>query len=501
MKNMKDPIKIYDARWEVSEFNDEEVKRLFEATFGYAQQLSIDTINITRDARLGCSRVMEIAIDTAVNAGFKVYACFDSLSTPLSYFTTMLTTLKHHNTMGLTITASHNPQQYIGVKYTVPTVLAIGYDCGPLAGLKKVKEIYHSDFVLEKKDGGELVIINHPVEEYIKYTMDAAKVSTNSLVGLTVVLDTLNGSAGPELLKALKLAGVKVIPLRIVPNGYFPTGSPNPTSQNKMENTIEIAQENNADVVIGVDGDGDRIVFGDKFGLFNSGFVMIPILKTLLSAEPSTFIAKVLYDPKVNPLALKKWGELNVEPILFRNGHSQIKGHMNQINALAGAEESGHFYHNLDLENISVKAENSLLTILLFLDAVNKQRNILKDLREMQNQVFTSGELNYEFSSDQLRDEAMKVVIQYFEEDEAFITSQSNDGIDLEGNVIYKGVEINNKGVSLADVWYSGYIRIATNEKGVVRSYISSSNKETGEKIIASIKDILETQFKGKIIE
>ncbi len=137
---MKDPIKIYDARWEVDEFNDDEVKRLFEATLGYAQLLGIDTINITRDARLGCARIMEIAINTAVEAGFRVHACFDSLSTSLSYFATMLTTLEHPNTLGLTITASHNPQQYIGVKFTVPTVRAIGFDCGPLDGLKKLKK-------------------------------------------------------------------------------------------------------------------------------------------------------------------------------------------------------------------------------------------------------------------------------------------------------------------------------------------------------------------------
>ena len=51
---------------------------------------------------------------------------------------------RHPNTMGLMITASHNPAQYIGVKFTVPTVQAIGFDCGPLGGLAKVREIYHS---------------------------------------------------------------------------------------------------------------------------------------------------------------------------------------------------------------------------------------------------------------------------------------------------------------------------------------------------------------------
>jgi hypothetical protein len=224
-------------------------------------------------------------------------------------------------------------------------------------------------------------------------------------------------------------------------------------------------------------------------------------LKTLLTAKSKLSTAKVLYDPKVNPLALKKWGELNVEPVLFRNGHSQIKGYMNTINALIGAEESGHFYHKLVLDKISVIGENSLLTILLFLDTVKKQQSILKELREMQEQVFTSGEFNYEFSSDEIRDNAMASLIEHFKDDDATITSESNDGIYLEGTVIYKGVLINSSGVTLTENWYSGYVRIATNEKGVVRSYISSAGRELGEKIVATVRDILETQFNGIVID
>ena len=498
---MKDPIKIYDARWKTDEFSDAEIKRLFEATFAYARLLDIDTINITRDVRLGAARVMDIAIETALRAGFRVYACFDAISTPLSYYSAMLTTLKHPQTMGLTITASHNPKEYIGVKFTVPVVEAIGYDCGPLGGLKKVKELYHSDFVLHDKAGGELTIMAHPLEDYIRYSLKTAETPEGSLQGLTVVLDALNGAAGPELMHALTLAGVKVIPHRIVPDGNFPGGSPNPTAQNKMDETVKIAAQQNADVVIGLDGDGDRIVFGDKQGLFNAGFVMIPILETLMKTQKKSVGAKILYDPKVNPLALKQWGALDVEPILFRNGHSQIKGYMKQIRALAGAEESGHFYHQLILENLLVSGENSLLTILLFLKSINKEPELLKKLRGMQDQVFTSGEFNYTFSSDEVRDKAMSKIIAHFKQDGAEITSQSADGIDLQGNVIYKGVNINAGDVELMEGWYSGYIRIATNEKGVLRSYVSTADRTRGEKIVAEVRRILEKEFKGKVID
>jgi len=499
---MRSPVQTYDARWEVKDFNDSEILRLFEATYTYARLIGIDTLVFARDARLGCARVMETGIETAVASGFRVYACMDPVSTPLSYFMTMQKTLKHPKTMGLTITASHNPKQYIGVKFTVSGVEAIGYDCGPLGGLAKVKELYLSpDQILEKEEGGSLHIVNHPAKKYIGYSLKLANVKKNGLKGLKVVLDTFHGSAGPELYKALTFTGVEVIPLRLVPNGEFPTGSPNPTSQHKMDRVIQLAGEQDADLVIGVDGDGDRIVFGDKTGIFSAGFVMIPILKSILDNSENSQKQKILYDPKVNPLALKKWEELNAEPVLFRNGHSQIKAHMKNIGALAGAEESGHYYHTFHVKNLEVAAENSLFTILLFLNAVHKNEGLISELRQMQNEIYTSGEFNFQFKDDKTRDEALEAIIRFFKAEGAEITSQSKDGTDLEGTVVYKGVNPGNNAIPLEDEWYSAYIRTATNEKDVVRSYISSANTTTGKQLRNTVVQILKKRFSGIEIE
>lgn len=498
----KDPIKTYDARWEVSDFGDSEVLRLFEATFGYARLIEVDTLVFARDARRGCARVMEIGIEAAVRAGFRVIACFDPVSTPLSYFIAMQTAGNHPHTIGLSITASHNPKQYIGVKFTVPGVEAIGYDCGPLGGLTKVKELYHDNsYVQAYGGGGSLHIIEHPAEEYICYTMKLAGIETNSFLGMKLVLDAFNGSAGPELYQALTRCGVEVFPLRLVPNGDFPTGSPNPTSQNKMDPAIQLAVQKNADLVLGIDGDGDRIVFGDQKGIFSAGFVMIPILKSILEKQPQAVRQKILYDPKVNPLALAKWAELNAEPVLFRNGHSQIKGYMKEIGALAGAEESGHFYHKLPIGNLQVSGENSLFTILLFLQALRDQKEILFQVRSMQDQIYTSGEFNYYFPDDKIRDSALQAIIRFFESQKAELATQSENGIELEGTVVYKGVHKKGGLITLEKEWYSAYVRTATNEKGIIRSYISSSDFGYGEKIKSGIVHMLANEFGGVEVE
>ena len=68
-----DPIKVYDARWEVQEFSDDRVRRLFEATLAYGRRRGVDTVTLTRDARLGCARVLEIGIEAALRLGFRAF--------------------------------------------------------------------------------------------------------------------------------------------------------------------------------------------------------------------------------------------------------------------------------------------------------------------------------------------------------------------------------------------------------------------------------------------
>jgi phosphomannomutase len=495
-----DPIKVYDARWEVEEFDDAAVRRLFEATLIYGRELGVDTVTFARDARLGAPRVMELGVQTAIDAGFEVFLRAEPISTPQSYFTTLHVSQWRPNTMGLSITASHNPAQYIGVKFTVPVVAAIGEDCGPMGGLTKIREIYHSRQTLEQRPGGRLTLLDL-THDYIDFSMKLAGIAPGALAGLGVVVDAFHGSCGPELVMALQKAGARVEPMRLIPHGQFPTGSPNPTSQGKMTAAQELAERADCQAVIGVDGDGDRIVFGDRSGVLTAGFAFVPILRTCLAAAGAEPGVPVLYDPKVSPMALAEWGRLGTRPVLFRNGHSQIKDYMTHIGALAAAEESGHYYHQIQLGDLSISGENSILTILLFLGALKKQPGLMDQLWEMQNRIVATGEFNYQFESDSTRDRALDAVVQHFVRDGAGTVTATPDGIDLQGTCLFKGVRLDPGAVKLDEGWYSGYLRIATNEKGVVRSYFSAGESSTGGRVEQETRRILEQQFNGTVID
>jgi len=500
----RDPIKVYDARWEEGEFDDAAVRRLFESALIYGRSLGVENVTITRDARLAGPRVMELAMEVALGGGFRTFACIGPLSTPQSYYLAHRTTVLHGPTMGLAITASHNPGRYIGAKFTVPPVRAVGLDCGPEGGLTRVREIFHGGERLPARGHGRLHIVDVS-GEYVDYSLRAAPVADGELDGISVVLEALNGAAGDEIYRALDRAGVDVTPLDLIPDGRFPLGAPNPTSHGKMDAAVAVAaaQEEGAvgPLVIGVDGDGDRLVFGDGSGMLSAGFASIAVLRSERFGGPDTGPAPVLYDPKVNPVALELWGRYPVAPLLFRNGHSQIKDYMEATGARFAAEESGHYYHHLGLEGIEINAENSVVTSLRFLKGVHERPELLSEMRAAESRVFSTGELNFRLSSGEAVTRALGEIVDAFRTEGASIVTATPDGIDLGGTQISRGVNLTPGKIRLADGWYTGYLRESTNEKAVIRAFFTAGDRASGEEAASRAIALLRSRFDAQQIE
>ena len=492
-----DPIKVYDARWEPHEFDAGKVARLVESTLIYGRILGVDAVTICRDARWGCASLMELAADMAQSSGFDVFLCPDPVSTPQSYFLTFTASEERPAVMGLTFTASHNPASYVGLKVVVPPVQAIGLGCGPLGGFQRIREIYHGTETLERGRRSRLQVLS-VAREYVDFSLAQAGVADGGLAGLSVVADFMNGSAGAEFMGAFQRAQVSVLPLRLVPDGGFPTGSPNPTSAGKMATAVARARTEDAAVVIGTDGDGDRLVFGDARGILSAGIAAIPILAQVVVSGGGSVPPIVLHDPKVSPLALSTWVRSGAAPVLFRNGHSQIKEKMRSIDAVAAVEESGHFYHRLRGPRTTAYMESSLVTTLLFLKAIRQRPALLHELRSLEDSFFTTGEFNYQLRDDAERDGALDAALQLFRDDGAVLVSRTDDGSDLMGTCVSKGMDAATG--ALAPEWYQAYLRVATNEKAVMRSYLSSGDPSMGREWEARLRGLFES-LGGRVVE
>ncbi len=71
----------------------------------------------------------------------------------------------------------------------------------------------------------------------------------------------------------------------------------------------------------------------------------------------------------------------------------------------------------------------------------------------------------------------------------------------MDVSLLWRGVTLDPGHVQLAPRWYSGYLRIATNEKAVVRSYFSTGETPWGKEVERQAREILEKQFRGKVID
>ena len=260
------------------------------------------------------------------------------------------------------VTASHNENGWTGVK--------MGIQKGLTHTPEEMKEL--KDITLNSKfiegDGNEKKIENFQ-KIYIKDLVQKNKINKK----ITAVVACGNGTAGifaPEILRGI---GCEVVELDCNLDFTFPKYNPNPEDLKMLHAISESVKENNADIGFGFDGDGDRVgvidnkgneIFSDKIGLL--------IARNLSSKHKGS---KFVVDVKSTGLYAKDkiLLENNCETIYWKTGHSHIKRKVNEVNALAGFEKSGHFFFNHPLGYGYDDGINSAIQVCRLLDNQNKK--------------------------------------------------------------------------------------------------------------------------------
>jgi phosphomannomutase/phosphoglucomutase len=195
---------------------------------------------------------------------------------------------------------------------------------------------------------------------------------------MKVVAACGNGTAGAFAPALLERLGCEVIPLDVTPDYTFPRYNPNPEDLEMLHAMADKVRETGADVGLGFDGDGDRCgvvdnkgeeIFADKIGVM--------LARDLSKLYPNaTFVVDV-----------KSTGLFASDPVLraqgvkadyWKTGHSYIKRRVNDLNALAGFEKSGHFFFNAP---VGRGYDDGLLTAVHVLEMLD--RNPGKTMSEL----------------------------------------------------------------------------------------------------------------------
>ena len=349
----------YDARWLYpADINQEGIKSVGQ---GLGTQIVLKTnksprVIVGHDYRSYSEEVKKKLIEGLIDTGCNVEDIGLSLS-PTVYFAQF----NLDADAVAMVTASHNENGWTGIKMGIEKGLT--HSPAEMNELKKI--------VLEKKfitGKGSYKEIKGFKDVYIS-SLIKNKIKNE----IKVVVACGNGTAGAFAPKVFKEIGCEVVELDCNLDYNFPKYNPNPEDLKMLQAIGDSVRENNADIGFGFDGDGDRVgvidnngheIYSDKVGLL--------IARNL---APNHKNQKFIVDVKSTSLFAKDkiLLENNCKTIYWKTGHSHIKRKVNDTNAIAGFEKSGHFFFNRPLGYGYDDGINSAIQVCHLLDRQNKK--------------------------------------------------------------------------------------------------------------------------------
>lgn len=202
---------------------------------------------------------------------------------------------------GINITASHNTKEYNGYK----AYWSDGAQMAPEQAQKVADVMARIDIFEDVKtmdyqealEAGQIVLMGEEMDE--KYL---AKVLEQSVGGeyvakaadeLKIIYTPFHGTGYklvPEVLKRIGMKHVITVPEQMVIDGDFPTvKSPNPEYIEGFHLAVKLAEENDVDLIIGTDPDGDRcgiaVRDGDGYKALTGNQIGVLLLDYLIRAR------------------------------------------------------------------------------------------------------------------------------------------------------------------------------------------------------------------------
>ncbi|HEY2337003.1 MAG TPA: phosphomannomutase/phosphoglucomutase [Burkholderiales bacterium] len=299
------------------------VRDIGRALGSLARERGAPTFAIGRDGRLSGPELAGALADGLNAAGADVVD-IGMAPTPVTYFAA------HHLGCGscVSVTGSHNPPDYNGLKLVVAGETLYGDD---IQGLKNRIERNQYASGQGKRSAASVL------DAYVQRIAGDVKLARK----MHIAVDCGNGVAGmlaPRLYRAL---GCEVIELFCEVDGRFPNHHPDPSVPKNLQDLIATLKKS-GELGFAFDGDGDRLGLVAKDGeiVFADRQLML-FAKDVLSRNPG---AEIIYDVKSTRL-LEPWiARHGGRATIWKTGHSLIKAKLRETGALLAGEMSGHTF-------------------------------------------------------------------------------------------------------------------------------------------------------------
>ncbi|MDB5889012.1 MAG: pgm [Rhodocyclales bacterium] len=318
-------FKAYDIRGIVDKsLTVETVRAIGHALGSEAKARAQKTIVIGRDGRHSGPAFAQ-ALAAGINAAGIDVIDIGCVATPITYFAAY-----HLDTHScVSITGSHNPPEYNGLKMVLGGQTLYGAMIQDLR-----RRIIENDLT----QGSGTLTHTDVRGAYIERIVSDVKLARP----MKIVLDSGNGVAGntaPELYKKL---GCELIELFSEVDGDFPNHHPDPSKPENLEDVIHALKTSDAEIGLAFDGDGDRLGVVTKDGeiIYPDRQLML-FAADVLSRVPG---GQIIYDVKcTRNLAtwVRKHGGV---PLMWNTGHALVKAKLRETGAPLAGEMSGHMF-------------------------------------------------------------------------------------------------------------------------------------------------------------
>lgn len=293
------------------------------------------SVVIGHDCRFAGEMFADTAARIIANAGVKVFLAKGFVTTPM----VSLGTLKQKASLGIVITASHNPPSYNGFKLK-------GSFGGPLLP-KEIQEV--EDLIPDSNNINlEIIDLKKLVDKGMVEYIDLETMYVNH-VEANFDMEAIRNSKLNFAFDAMYGAGQNVM-RRLLPNidflhcehnPGFDGIAPEPIHRNLLEFSEMIRlSEGEINCGLAVDGDADRIGLYNSSGEFvDSHHIILLLIKYLVEVKKMN--GKVVNAFSVTPKVKKMCDYYGLDYQVTSIGFKYIAGVMVKEDVLLGGEESG----------------------------------------------------------------------------------------------------------------------------------------------------------------
>lgn len=321
----KDIFRAYDIRGVVGKSLTTDLLTDIGLALGSeAEKSQEQTIIVAYDGRLSSPDLCGALVEGLQESGRNVIN-IGLVPTPLLYFATHFL----ESNSGIMITGSHNPPDYNGVKMVIAGESLCGERIEALYQRIESRTFITGNGSLETRD---------LTSEYVGTIVDDIQIDRP----MKIVVDCGNGVAGKLAPLVLRSIGCDVVELYCEIDGNFPNHHPNPSKLENLEMLMQSVRNENADLGLAFDGDGDRlgVVDGDGNIIWPDRLMML-FAANVLSRHPG---ADIIFDVKCSKHLASEIVKHGGRPVMWKTGHSLIKAKIRETGAQLAGEMSGHIF-------------------------------------------------------------------------------------------------------------------------------------------------------------